>query len=273
LNSGATVTINAAYNIGTIDMSARTTNTMTLEINLSCSIYGNWVNGTGTTLSGGGTTTFSGRGSQTFTSAGKSWTPNLTINSPGGAITLLDALTSTNSTASCFALTGGTFNANGYNVTLAGQCAINLTSAGTLAFGSGTWSLSFTGIALTATSTNLTVTGTGTISLTSASAKTFGGGGIAYTNITLDQGGAGTLTITGNNTFANITNTYKATGATTINFGTTTQTVGNFTAAGEATRLLTLTGTSASSPCTLVHTGTGTAANVDYLVITGVRAY
>ena len=30
LNSGATITINAAYNIGTIDMSARTSNTMTL---------------------------------------------------------------------------------------------------------------------------------------------------------------------------------------------------------------------------------------------------
>jgi hypothetical protein len=119
----------------------------------------------------------------------------------------------------------------------------------------------------------LTVTGTGTISLTSASDKAFAGGSIDYSGITLNQGGAGTLTITGNNTFANITNTYKATGATTINMGTTTQRVSQWTAAGEAGRLLTIQGTSASSPCTLIHTGTGTAANVDYLTITGVRAY
>jgi hypothetical protein len=85
--------------------------------------------------------------------------------------------------------------------------------------------------------------------------------------------GISTLTITGNNTFANTTNTYKATGATTINFGTTTQRVGNFTAAGEVGRMLTLTGSSASSPCTLVHTGSGTAADVNYLTITGVRAF
>jgi hypothetical protein len=49
------------------------------------------------------------------------------------------------------------------------------------------------------------------------------------------------LTITGSNTFNDITNTYKSTGATTITFtaGTTT-TVSNFTASGEAGRLLTL---------------------------------
>jgi hypothetical protein len=70
-NSGSTITINAAYNIGTIDMSARTTNTMTLATgSQSPSIYGNWTNGTGVTFSGTGTLTFAGRGSQTITSAG-----------------------------------------------------------------------------------------------------------------------------------------------------------------------------------------------------------
>jgi hypothetical protein len=119
---------------------------------------------------------------------------------------------------------------------------------------------------------NLTVTGTGTISLTSASAKTFAGGGVSYSGITLNQGGAGTLTITGNNTFANISNTYKATGATNITLGTTTQTVGNFTASGEAGRVLTVQGSSASSPATLILTS-GTVTTPDYLTVTGVRAY
>jgi hypothetical protein len=116
------------------------------------------------------------------------------------------------------------------------------------------------------------VTGTGTISFTSASAKTFVGGDRSYTNITLNQGGAGALTISGNNTFKDITNTYKATGATNITLGTTTQRVSQWTAAGEAGRVLTVQGTSASSPGTLVHTGAGDIS-VDYLTITGVRAY
>jgi hypothetical protein len=274
LNSGATVTINAAYNIGTIDMSARTTNTMTLATGSTTpAIYGNWVNGTGTTLTGTGAMTFAGRGSQTITSAGRLFTQPFTIQSPSGFVTLQDAFETTSTSTTALNVDIGSFLANIYNVTISsGGFQSNGAGIRTLGIGTGTWIVA--GSTWNAgTSTNLTVTGTGTISLTSASAKTFAGGSVSYTNITLNQGGAGTLTVNGNNTFANITNTYKATGATTINFGTTTQTVGNFTAAGEATRLLTLTGTSASSPCTLVHTGSGTAADVDYLTITGVRAY
>jgi hypothetical protein len=96
--------------------------------------------------------------------------------------------------------------------------------------------------------------------------------GISYQNITIDQGGSGTLLFAGNNIFANITNTYSATGATTLNFGTTTQRVANFTATGEAGRVLTIQGTSATSPCTLIYTGAGNIS-LDYVTITGVRAY
>jgi uncharacterized protein YlxW (UPF0749 family) len=249
--TGTTTTINAAYNIGTIDMSARTTNTMTLAFSATISVYENWINGTGTTMSGGGGLTLSGRGSQTITSAGKSFTQTITINSPSGSVTLQDAIGSSQS----FIITLGTFDTR------------------TVAIGSGTWTLSGSSdVWNAATSTNLTVTGTGTISLTSGSAKNFRGGGIAYTNITLNQGGAGTLTISGNNTFKDITNTYKATGATNITLGTTTQRVSQWTAAGEAGRVLTVQGTSASSPATLILTG-ATDPNVDYLTATGIRAY
>jgi hypothetical protein len=280
LNSGATITVNAAYNIGTIDMSARTTNTMTLSISgtNTPTIYGNWINGTGTSLSGTARITFSGRGGQTITSAGATFTQPFTINSPNGTVAIQDALTTNVSVSGALDVSFGTFDADTYNITLSGSSATlalaSTASSRTLDIGSGTLLVAGSGIVVSATaSQNLTVTGSGTISLTSASAKTFAGGSVSYTNITLNQGGAGTLTISGNNTFANITNTYKATGATTINFGTTTQTVGNFTAAGEVGRVLTLTGSSASSPCTLVHTGSGTAADVDYLTITGVRAF
>jgi hypothetical protein len=279
LNSGATITVNQSYNIGTIDMSARTTNTMTLAVGSNTpAIYGNLIAGTGTTFNVGdsGIVTFAGRSSQTITSSGKTFTAPIEINTPGGSVTLQDAFTSSRGGSTGFVVAAGTFDADTYNFTLtssSSSVASSVSNTRTIAIGSGTWVIAGTGGWNAAISTNLTVTGTGTISLTSASAKTFAGGGISYTNITLNQGGAGTLTISGNNTFANITNTYSATGATAIAFGTTTQRVGNFTAAGEAGRVLTLTGTSASSPCTLVHTGSGTAADVDYLTITGVRAY
>jgi hypothetical protein len=273
--SGLTSTINAAYNIGTIDMSARTTNTMTLATSSNTpQIYGNWINGTGTTLTGTGTMTFAGRGSQTITSAGRTFTQLFVFNSPSGSVTLQDAFVYSSASIT---LTAGTFDANIYNVTSSatgGGSGVNVTGAltRTMALGSGTWSIAGSGTAWQLSGSNATVTGTGTISLTSASAKTFAGGGVAYTNITLNQGGAGTLTISGDNTFKDITNTYKATGATNITLSTTTQRVSQWTAAGEAGRVLTVQGTSASSPGTLVHTGAGDIS-VDYLTITGVRAY
>lgn len=276
LNSGATTTINAAYNIGTIDMSARTTNTMTLATGSQApAIYGNWINGTGTTLTGTGTMTFAGRTSQTITSAGKAFTQAIAVDSPGGSVTLQDALAWSNTNG--LSLSKGTFDANGYNVTTLGGVTVSGINTRTIALGSGTWTLAATstGAWNVTTSTNLTITGTGTISLTSASAKTFAGGSANYSGITLNQGGAGALTITGNNTFGNITNTYKATGATSIALGNTTQRVGAFGAAGEVGRVLTVTGSSATSPATLVFTGSGqaTTPTTDYLTITGIRAY
>jgi hypothetical protein len=273
--SGQTTTINAAYNIGTIDMSLRTSNTMTLATSTSTpQIYGNWINGTGTTLSGTGTMTFAGRGSQTITSAGKSFTQQIVVNSPSGSVTLQDSFVCSSTTAYAFVLSAGTLDANGYNVTQTGSATFGLISSSsgvrTIAIGSGTWLTAAT-TAWNVSGSTLTITGTGTISLTSASTKTFAGGGISYSGITLNQGGAGALTITGNNTFANITNTSGV--ATSISLAATTQTVGAFTAAGTAGNLLTITGTSAASPATLIYTGSGSIAGLDYLAPTFVRAY
>jgi hypothetical protein len=275
-NSGSTVTINAAYNIGTIDMSARTTNTMPLTCNQAPSIYGNWINGTGVTFSGTGALTFVGRGSQTITSAGKTFTQSFTIDTPSGSVTLQDAFETDRSNASALTLRSGTFDANGYNVTISGSTGgVNLddtTTTRTLAVGSGTWTIAGTTAWDALPSTGLAVTGTGTIKFTSASSKSFAGGDLDYSGITLDQAGAGLLTFSGNNTLANITNSYSATGATTLNFGTTTQRVADFTATGTAGNVLTIQGTSATSPCTLIHTGAGDI-DIDYVTITGVRAY
>jgi hypothetical protein len=228
--SGSVTTINADYNIGTIDMNLRTSNTMTLAMGASVLIvYGNWVNGTGITISGVGSLSFQGRGTQTITSAGRSFTQNIGTISPGGSVTLLDALTTTSTTQS--GMSAGTFDANGYNYTAVGFSSSN-TGVRTIAIGSGTWTLNGTGNAWnTAIRTNLTVTGTGTISLTNAGAKTFAGGGVA-TYPTLNQGGTGTLTISGANTFADITNT--AIGNITFPASTTTS-VSAFNVSGNST--------------------------------------
>lgn len=208
--TGTTTTINAAYNIGTIDMSARTSNTMTLATGTTTpAIYGNWINGTGTTLTGTGTMTFAGRGSQTITSAGKTFTQGFTVNTPGGSVTLQDAFSSNRNNVGAFTIASGTFDANNYNFTLTGgssQVGSTSSNVRTIAIGSGTWTLSgITAWNMTNTA-NLTVTGTGTISLISASSKNFIGGSI-QTYPTLNQGGTGTLRVLGSNKFANMTNT------------------------------------------------------------------
>jgi fibronectin-binding autotransporter adhesin len=279
-SSGSTVTVNANYNIGTIDMSARTSNTMVLLASSAIlpTVYGNWTNGTGVTMSGsGGTITFAGRGSQVITSAGVQFTKALSITTPGGTVTLADAL-SINTPTNGFTLSAGSFDAVTYNVTLAGTSTMQASSgtgAMVLGVGSGTWTVAADSAAAWNTSyANLTITGTGTISFTGSVAKQLTGGNKSYANITINQGGAGSLTITGNNTFKTITNTYGATSASTIVLGNTTQTFTSpWAASGTAGKLLTLNGSSATLPATLIYTGAGLAANVDYLNINNVRAY
>jgi hypothetical protein len=218
--SGSTITMNAGYNLGTVDMSGRTTNTVTLNLSTDFSlVLGNWVNGTGTTISGVFGPTFTGRNTQTITSAGKAFTCPCIVNSPGGSVVLQDALTITRGSQD-LTVTGGTFDANGYNVTLTGSFSCTGSDTRTVAIGSGTWIVP-TGWSA-AVSTNLTVTGTGTISLTSATAKSFLGGNI-QTYPTVNQGGVGTLTFQGSNKFAGLTNTaigrVQFTGGTTNEFG------------------------------------------------------
>ena len=208
--SGGTLTLGAGYNIGTIDMSARTSNTMTLATGTTTpAIYGNWINGTGTTLTGTGTLTFAGRGNQTITSAGRTFTQPITVNSLGGSVTLQDAYNSSSLSSSAIVLTAGTLDANNYNVTIgSGGAAFSAgtTFAKTVAIGSGTWSLGNSTAWNVITPTNLIVTGTGTISILNSTARSFIGGGI-QTYPTLNQGGTGTLTVTGSNKFAGLTNT------------------------------------------------------------------
>jgi hypothetical protein len=275
--TGTTTTIDDGYNIGTIDMSARTTNTMTLSTgNEIPTFYGNWINGTGTTVSGNSTLTFAGRGSQTITSASKTFAQPLTLNSPSGTLTLQDAFITSRNASGAFTLTNGTLNLNGQTLTLSGTTAATfLTATGTknLTFNGGTLSIAaasttaFNNAAPTGFTTTAG-TGTGTISLTSASAKTFVGGGSTY-NCTLNNGGAGALTISGSNTFTTLSNTVQP---TTFTFTSgTTQTLTNWNINGTAGNLVTIGATAASAATLSKASGTVDASflSINYSTATG----
>ena len=167
----------------------------------------------------------------------------LTIGSAtlSGTMTLVEALTMTGA----LTLTQGTLNSS-YNITsgsFASAGALTKTMTGTnityTVTGAGATAFSNTG-------TGLTMTGL-TISMTNAAAKTFAGGGGTYP--VLNQGGAGALTISGANTFDNITNSVQP---TTVTFtSAVTQTFNNFSLAGIAGSLVTINASTAASAATL----------------------
>lgn len=227
-------------------------------------IYGNLkVSATMTLPSQTGTLFMAGAsGTYTITSNGKTF--DLPINFfGGGTYTFADDFT-VGSTRTV-TLTAGTIDAGTKNVSL-GSFAL---AAGTktLTLGSKTWTVTGAAWNANANSTGLTVNrGTATITMTSASPKTFSGGGFTWP--TLNQGGAGVLTIAQSNTFANITNTVQP--ATITLTAGTTQTVEAFGVSGTAGNLITLNSSSAGNKATLSDSS-GTI-NVSYMSIQDIAA-
>jgi hypothetical protein len=121
-------------NIGTIDMSARTT-AMTIGTNGAPFVYGNLTIGSNVTIaSTSNGITFSGRSTQTITSNGVSSARPITIDCGPGTVQLADALELTS--ARTLTLTSGTFDAVSYNVT-AGLFNGSSATTKTLKMGSG----------------------------------------------------------------------------------------------------------------------------------------
>lgn len=176
------------------------------------------------------------------------------IKNTSNTLRLNSASTIRTVTGGYFDVQAGTLDLNGYTLTFSPATGTNeFRSTGstsrTIAFGSG-GSLVVTSsgaAAFTASGSGLTTTGTGTISLTSGSAKTFAGGGFSYP--TINQGGTGALTITGSNTFANITNTVQP--ATITMPASTTNTFSDFSLTGTVGNLVTLNSSSAGTQATI----------------------
>ena len=270
--SGATTTINFGYNIGTIDMSARTANTMTLATGSTTpQIYGNWINGTGTTLTGTGTLTFAGRSSNTITSAGKTFTQSITIDSPSGTVQLGDAYNASN----ILTVTQGTFSAVTYNVTCT-RFNSAFATVRTLNMGSGLWTLTGTG---TGTSSvwnfgtnisNITFnkdTADILFSDTSTSAREFRGSsiGLSYNKLTIGGAtGISTTTISGNGlSFTEIASTKTV--AHTLSMGTINQIIGTWSVTGSSGNVVTVNSSTAGTRRTF--TLTNVTSGIDYLAV------
>lgn len=212
-------------------------------------IYGDFTLGSGTSFAGGtNAITFASTNAaqRIITSNGRTIDQPLIFNGIGGSWRFADSALI--GSARTITLTNGILDGNGQNVSV-GSFALG-SGTKTLTLGSGTWTVLGSGTAWNANTnvTNLTVSAsTGIISMTSASAKTFAGG--AKTWPTLNQGGAGALTIQQSNTFANITDTVQP--ATVTLTSGTTQTVSAFSLAGTAGNLITLNSSSAGVQATL----------------------
>jgi hypothetical protein len=202
-------------------------------------------------------------GTQLITSNGKTIDNLVTFDGVGGTFRLEDDLT-LGSTRTC-TLTNGTLNINSKTLTT-GLFSSSNSNTRVVAYGTngnivvngGNWTAT--------TATNLSYTGTGTISMTYSLAKTFAGGGSSYP--ILNQGGAGALSITGANTFTNITNTVQP---ATVTFpASTTTTVSNFSLLGTVGNLITLNSSTAGTRANLSD-ASGTVSR-DYLSIQDINA-
>jgi len=229
-------------------------------------IYGNLIVSTGMTINASTTTTTfaATSGVKTITTNAKTLDFPITFNGIGGTWQLQDGLFM--GSTRVLTHTNGTIDLNGKTLIVG---TTYLTAAGTknLIFNGGT-------LVCPATFNNAFPSGfstteginTGKISMTSTIAKTFTGGGSTF-NCTLSQDGIGNLTITGSNTFNNITNTVQP---TSILFTAgTTNTFNNFNLNGTAGNLITI-----ASVTTAVHTLLKTTGTVlcNYLSISKSNA-
>ena len=214
----------------------------TLGITSSVTIFGNLTLSSGMSLTASNSPLTFGAtsGTQLITSNGKTMDFPINFDGAGGTFRIEDAFTM--GSIRTMTLTNGTLNLNGKTCTV-GTRFQTATGTKNLTFNGGTLvcpdpnTTSFSNAAPT-NFTTTAGTGTGTISMTAATAKTFVGGGSTY-NCTLNQGGAGTLTITGANTFNDITNTEPT--ANQITFpASTTNTFNNFTLSGTSGNLVSL---------------------------------
>jgi hypothetical protein len=232
-------------------------------------IYGNFSMpvGAGNVIVGTGPFTFgSTSGTKTIDFSGRTIDYPWTFNGVGGNWSLSN---SANANIQLLTLSNGSLDLNGKTLTF-----------GTFVTGTGTKNITFNGGTLSMATSSVLAwnanvpagftctagTGTGKISMTGSTAKTFVGGDINY-NAALDQGGAGNLTVTGNNQFKDIRFSYNVANSNIILPASGTTNVEAFTGSGTAsTKLLGLYSSTANTRTTLNLVTANTKSSADYIL-------
>lgn len=246
---------------GTIPNSVRTIyGSLTLPVN-------------GTLSAGTNTTTFAATsGTQDVTSNSRTMDYPITQNNPGATLRLQDNLTLGSTRA--YTLTAGTLDVNGKTLT-SSTFGSTGTATRAITFNGGTISLSGSGSTVwVASGSNFATsagTGNGIISLISASAKTFDGDAFTYA-AALNQGGAGTLTIAGNNTLSGLTNTTQP-ATISVTAGTTQTFTGAVTLAGTSGNLITLNSTTPGTRYTFTFPVSTVASSLSFCSVIDCIGY
>ena len=221
-----------------------TTGTPAWNLTVQWTMYGSLTMIAGMTFTGSFNSIFAGRsGGLTITSAGRAFPTDVYINAPNGSYTCQDLFSVTLST---FRPQYGTFTASSAGLICGNFASTSSAATRVINGGTGTWTLDRTGAFKGWTisdPTNLTINfGSTTIDITStdSAAFVFQGGGKTYGTLRHTATGTGALTITGNNTFANLD--LECTTARTITFpsGGTQTITGTLTLLGASGQLLSL---------------------------------
>jgi hypothetical protein len=231
--SAGTVTLNAGWNIGTINASSRTS-AMTLAGSGAINLYGDVTYGSGITSTASGNWQFSGTSTQTFTTAGKTVAYSINVNNPSCLFQHGDACVFQGGPT--LTVTRGSYATNNYNINV-DSFVSNNTNVRSITFGTSTLTLASSNPFQFNVSTNLTFSGASSTIITSSFfGRTFAGGGQTFGTLTVTNGALpNTLTITGSNTFGTLTNTAKM---SLIFTSGTTQTVTNFTYTGDVSNVV-----------------------------------
>lgn len=168
----------------------------------------------------------------TLITAGKTLNHSITFSASGGTVTLGDALTLSSTRTLVFSQ--GTFDTANFSVT-AGFIDGSTSFTRAITLGSSTITLNGIGNVIDfTTTTGLTFTaGTSQINITD-SAPTLIGGGRTFYNVSFTSATAGIRSITGTNTFNNLTLTASALGLSTLELAANQTVNGAFTSAGSS---------------------------------------
>lgn len=272
-NNGYTVTMNMDLMCATTF--ADTDQTFNLAFSQNTYIFGSQTWDSNLTVSGTARSLyFSNRSDCTFTptTAGENNAMNMSsiyLRNIGCKVTLLDDLNITGAANNIIIFDGGTFDANDYDVTCK-RCSSNVAS--TYYLGNGTWTLTgYEGAIFDANGSDTIYAEGSTIIINNTDGlnQRFDGEGKTFNNLSFT--GTGIFTITGSNSFNDLT-VDTTNGANTIKFtaGTTT-TVSSLTFQGYDGKTLTACSTSSTNATLSDSSGTNWAyyADIDDLTATG----